>query len=1569
MARLPDFQPRLNERLTAEFLAHSLELLPFSLRQPDAMLDASALRFERPEPPRDPDLPLLEPKIYPRPRPELVEAAVRSLVAPPAVDNFVGRKAELDQAVLSLLSERPVVITGASGSGKTALLRQIAHDPRIRKHFKRIWWLGDLEYAGTTIGLALNAPNVLRADPTDQPHLAREFLVAAGTLLLVDNAGGGIDQALKFTPSIVVVNDQPGQPEALPAATHVHLEGLTADSAVELLVRLSGQSEAVARALAKVVDCRPGAIGLLVALIVEDGISPEAMTDFLNKAAADQRDQLQALYAASYDALPEAYQALCQALAASPRQWIEVATILASYDRPLVGQRVLTFIERRKFIERIGDAVRTIGLWVDDITPGKQGFAAIVRPASRFSLDSADAEEVVQARTLHAQGAALIDQGRDDEAEAALKQALALRQTHDTDHAVAETLAALARLAYLHGEDALAIQRLESAAERLHALRDEESLEVIRIALSRVYRRAGRLDAALSVLGDDAPPEDLTAVYRARQEWPEAIAVYERWADQKPFWARLGVAETQVLAGRCADALSTLGDNDRFEAQWLRAMIYHIQGHIAKAQDLYMRLRVDVPSALRAAFARGYARALAASGEAHDAAMIVGAEGVWYEAKMPRPVFARQRLSLALSAHFNFMLGKLDEADAAARRALSITDERPDPEAESIAYRVLGRAAWQRGELDAALSAFDSELAARGSAIYRDEHEIGVTLHNIADLQQERGEPDRAVANYRRALTHKDAARDRYSVLLTRLALRDLLVKIGRTADALEAGQEAIDLALRRPEADLQPLGYALTVQTKAQMDFGRQARGVQALDTWLSRLAERASEGVAHPYWGVRALAIGLCLRSLSRSDGIPSLDDPITLVDLAEQAVQAAEIEAPGTWVAWAARRDLGNAYLLLERWADAYEVFAPLLTASPGATREGAVPGHDAPFVTLAAHLGSARAAARLGRIDDAIQHFDAARAFEPDQHACGLIVLEAANAYREAGDDAHAAERYVEALALLDRERSLSTYVDSIVTLAYTRLRLRRFGDAIDTFEQALGIVEQLPNRDSGLMASVLFDMATAHHTLGQYKRAAATYKRALEYQDVRSAPERYVETLVALARSYALSDARQPALEAYHEALQFDILAADLRRELLSEQAEVFTQVGLTQAAIDSYRSALAIEGGTNVERAAMHRGLGALYSSLNDHDKARAHFEAALAFVQDAQTGLTLRALGEGYRAQGQMESAISTFMRALAELDRDTYPVELAATERALGEIYLGFGQATDALSHLESALEIERALPQQDGGRIVRTLQRIAEGHELRGEVDRAIRRHHEALVYQDVRHAPEEYVGTLCTLGRLYAKMERYNEAIKAFDEALSTENRQPAPDPNRIDEITHALAEVYRAQGRLEAAANLYRRVTESANATPTRERSAEALQAAETEIARHVQTLRAAEQSWALLSRGAEPDLKGLAFVRALQAQTSAALGRWEDSDGYLEQLMQLLKENRSKIQANDPQAVIRALAMLLQGLEHEEAQRYDVALATYKNALEMAERDFKSDSALIWVIRRKAGRTVRKSSG
>src|SRR5258707_635994 len=437
-------------------------------------------------------------------------------------------------------------------------------------------------------------------------------------------------------------------------------------------------------------------------------------------------------------------------------------------------------------------------------------------------------------------------------------------------------------------------------------------------------------------------------------------------------------------------------------------------------------------------------------------------------------------------------------------------------------------------------------------------------------------------------------------------------------------------------------------------------------------------------------------------------------------------------------------------------------------------------------------------RLGKRGDAFRYFDNALAYEPDDHARGLIVRQFADMYAQAGDDRHAASRYVQALELLQQDRASALYVDTVVTLAYTRLRLRNFGDAIDTFEQALAIVEQLPTYDPVLMSSVLFDMATAHYTLGQYRRAADTYQRALTHLDAKRDVARCVEIYTALAHCYVELETFQEALTAYHDALQFDGINASQRRSILAEQADVFVRIGLVQSAIDTYRAALALENASVLEIAMLHRGLGTLYAQLDMHNKAQEHFEAALAAVQDEQTGPTLHALGDVYRAQGQLEQAIATYDRAAQQIDRAVNPVELAATKRALGEIYLTF----------------------------------------------------------------------------------ENLEDAAKLYRQVMA----------------------VISAQAQAVA-------VTAAPMAGPLQSRVAEALQLTEADIARHIQTLNAAEQSWKLLNRVANPDLKALAFVRALQAQTCAALGRGKESEQYIDKLLELLDQRRSEVKTDDPRSV------------------------------------------------------------
>jgi hypothetical protein len=105
----------------------------------------------------------------------------------------------------------------------------------------------------------------------------------------------------------------------------------------------------------------------------------------------------------------------------------------------------------------------------------------------------------------------------------------------------------------------------------------------------------------------------------------------------------------------------------------------------------------------------------------------------------------------------------------------------------------------------------------------------------------------------------------------------------------------------------------------------------------------------------------------------------------------------------------------------------------------------------------------------------------------------------------------------------------------------------------------------------------------------------------------------------------------------------------------------------------------------------------------------------------------------------------------------------------------------------------------------------------------------------------------------------------------------------------------------------------------------------------------------------------------LAFVRALQAQTCASLGRAEESAQYLNLLMQLLKRRRGELKTDDSRLVIQAMAVLMQGQDCEDAQNYAEALKAYKQALSLSQQDSKSNAAMVWAIQQKVNRANRKA--
>jgi tetratricopeptide (TPR) repeat protein len=1559
-----------------EFLSLSVSLLHVNTAQEAALFEASALRFTRPEPPRDPDLPLLPPKRYPRYDAAQAERAISLMQPPPPMPGFIGRRAELEQAVTALLSGRPVVVTGSADIGKTALLSQLAHDPRLRGRFRRVWWLDmadddALADAQLTLALAINAPFVLAAEPhAEQPRLIREQLIQMGVLVIMDNART-LD-ALKFCPTSLIALAQAragADPLAAESAATIHLGGFDPQTAAATLARLTNRPPEEVESLSAAIGHHPRGVRFAAALVNEDDLTPDQLEAHLRHTAGDK---LTGLYRTSLDALPAPYRDLLRVFVATPEVPIETEAILSRFEARLPGQRALRWLVRYGFLELLeasgtmGERVLAAGAWRALLEPAEEGFPAEVPVRERLTAPDIDDEAARRSRQLHDQGLVHLDALRDDEAEACLSEALKIRQSENMPYGVAETLTALARLAYLHGDDATAIRRLEAAAERLHDIRDEAGLAVLRLALSRAYRRAGRMEAALQVLDEDAPPEEVALVYRARQAWDEAAAVYQHLLAQAEaaddeaahLAARQGLAETLAMAGRYPEALTIIGDHRLFTMQFLRGMILHLQGDVRGAIALYEQIYADAQPEHRAALARALARAKVRlvtpetrEEVIREAAMLVGAEGIWYESRLPRPVFARQRLSYALYAHFALMLNDPAAAAEAADTALSLPGERTTPEVEAIAWRVIGRVCAMRGEWDAAQNAFEREVGARGdlpSGAGRDDYELGATLHALAEAWQACGEPDRAVANFRRALSYKDVGRDWRSVAQTQTALRDVLRSLGRKAEALEVGAHLIDLLNRQRRVDLAWIGNALAVQAQGYAEMGRHspqfAQYEATLGAWLKRLSDRLEEALTHESWELRVLAAGLVLRSR------PPLSDAEALVALAEDALALADAHAPGTLAAWAARRDVGDLMMRLERWPDAINAVAPLLDSPPEVQA-------SIPHMIRLAHFHTARAHLRLGQPAQAAPHYEAVLPSVELPADRASLLREVADAFRAAGDDAHAADYDRRALEDLRALPASASYLETLLALGYDHIRLERYPEAIPILEEAARLIEGQRTPDRARLGTVLFDLGAAYATLGDHKRAATTFKEALHHQDTRQTRTKYAETLLAMAHSHLITESYGDALAAFHEALQYDTLSKDQRRAVLIEQAETFAKSRQPQAAIQAFNAAQALEVTAAEEQLVIHRGLAAAHTALGDHASARPHFAAVLAAGDGAHTGATWQLVADGHLTQKQFPEAIAAYLKALPYVDPTSEPSRLLTIQRTLGELYHDTRQPSAALRHLEIALDLEKAQPAQNAGRIARLLLRLADCHEQRSELERAIHRYHEALVYLDAKsaHAQADILATLIVLGGHYATLERWADSIKAYEEALALHLRQPSPDRARTEALRHHLAVGHARLGKLESAAELYRTVAKSPTASPVRDAAREALRALEAEIARHLQTLDVAEQSWALFRKTARPDLAELAFVRALQARTSASLGRDEDARRYAAMMRQLLKDRREDLLLTDQRPTIRALAAWLQGQEADEVGDAS-ADGHYHRALETLARDPKANAALRWVL-------------
>lgn len=1186
--------------------------------------------------------------------------------------------------------------------------------------------------------------------------------------------------------------------------------------------------------------------------------------------------------------------------------------------------------------------------YVREYVPGQVDVESAAMPGA---LDPVRQE----AADLTQQGLEATDARAYDVAEQVLLRALELREEHDSAHAIAETEVALGRLYDVTGRHEQALDVLLRAAERVFNLGATSSLSVVRRALARVYRHLGRLPEALEVLDDGSDAHyERALILRAQGKYARAAAEMAQAEDSTPY----DRAEIMLLAGQYAEALDAIKDATDAESAHLRAQAYHMQGHTDEAIRGYRmaleqieasdrrdpvveRARPRVLRGLGAALARA---ALAGEGSFDEARETLEAALVLSKEASP-PVPAREGGVLRMLAALHLVAGDLDAALDNARAAAERLKGAGDPVALADAYRTLGRVLWRQGDVQGALDAFKGEVEHAQAAPERDEARIGIALHHVADAHRAVDELDRAIANYRRALTHKDAAADPHGYLVTELALVRTLREALRLNHAFDAAQELVDRLVRHPDVDLQHVGIAQAYRARTQFAIERPIRARQSVLEWAHMLLLRSGDALADSRPAMRVLTLGVAVRSLLAEDR------PALALPLAEQAEALTREHFAGGSAHWAAIRDLGETYMALDRPEEAIITLEPVLNAEIGGRPDQAASVAHAYTLT-------GRAYRAIGDHENALGHLRLAIEYEPDDHLKSLLHEQIAEIQLGMGRTSDAVASLRTALPLVNRDDHVEVAARIQTSLAHTLGGLNRYSEAITVYEDALNTLRDVPGVSPAHTADVLRSLGRTHEAQGQLPEAARSYRRALNILERHEdAPPRLrLDILHQLARVTAqMGDQTSVSLfEQVRDLTQQWGEQGDLGG-VLCELANVHRDAGRYPLAISNYQAALESQPAPPLirERINTLRNLGRALGQMGRFDEARSAWTEALELSGELpdqspdEMGLTHHAIAEAYRHQSHYDDAQRSYNEALRYLPERSIP--RAASLRGLGQTQHAAGRPEEAVETLRKALEIEKALPQQANTRLVQTLQLLSEAHESAGRLDMAAARLHETLVYMDRTLQPVAYADTLRTLGRLYRANGRYHDAQTALNEAVEIETSHVPRSDERIAATLQAIADTYRAAGNLEKAAEFYKRVTVYANMA---RQASEDLRATLDELDRRRAALEAARQSLALLDRSDDAGVKDVAFIYALIAHSQARLNQPQQSVETIHTLLDVLDERQTELDTEHEDGDIRALAWLLAAARAVERQD-DISTAEY--ACGAALEDVRN-SNLRWVI-------------
>lgn len=192
--------------------------------------------------------------------------------------------------------------------------------------------------------------------------------------------------------------------------------------------------------------------------------------------------------------------------------------------------------------------------------------------------------------------------------------------------------------------------------------------------------------------------------------------------------------------------------------------------------------------------------------------------------------------------------------------------------------------------------------------------------------------------------------------------------------------------------------------------------------------------------------------------------------------------------------------------------------------------------------------------------------------------------------------------------------------------------------------------------------------------------------------------------------------------------------------------------------------------------------LGSIYQRLSQHEKAREHYEQALAIRREIKDrsgeGTTLNGLGIIYSNQNQYEKAQGFYEQSLTIAREIKNRDDEGSALHNLGNIYRNLSQSEKARSYYEQALTIRRETGNREGSAGI--INSLGNTHLGMNQYERAREYYEQALIIRREFKDKNGVGQALHNLGLVYRNLNQNEKARVHFEQALEiwreTSNRQ-------------------------------------------------------------------------------------------------------------------------------------------------------------------------------------------------